>query len=346
MLKVNETLSEFIVQNGPLIWPTIKQENGTVRPKTNEDLSGKEKLQADCDLKVEMLEQQDLSLVGETQLVVVVELAEVDMHIEEQKVECSQGNTSSQEKVVKCYNYHGKGHMARQCTQPKRRRDATWFKKVLLVQAHAEGKELDEEQLAFLADPEVHKEIHQFKKRLSSAIIIMVKGTWLDNVLNQREEEMQHGLKKVLLVQAHAEGKELDEEQLAFLADPEVADVLMANLSSCDLDVLSKVPYSNNFQNDMMSQSVQELLYSEQPPIVDYLDNEITSYSNIIPYSKYLEEKQHAIVQNTNASTQQNSMIISMFEQMSNHATKWDKANSESKIVNESLTAELERYKK
>ncbi|GJS63611.1 hypothetical protein Tco_0678175 [Tanacetum coccineum] len=40
-----------------------------------------------------------------------------------------------------------------QCTQPKRRRDATWFKeKVLLVQAQAKGKELDEEQLAFLAD--------------------------------------------------------------------------------------------------------------------------------------------------------------------------------------------------
>ncbi|GJR94021.1 hypothetical protein Tco_0266195 [Tanacetum coccineum] len=30
---------------------------------------------------------------------------------------------------------------------------------------------------------------------------------------------------------------------------------------------------------------------------------------------------------------------------MSNHATNWDKANIESKIVNESLTTELERYK-
>nr|GEX94501.1 retrovirus-related Pol polyprotein from transposon TNT 1-94 [Tanacetum cinerariifolium] len=47
-------------------------------------------------------------------------------------------------------------NMARQYNQPKRKRDATWFKeKVLLVQAHAEGKELDEEQLAFLADPGV-----------------------------------------------------------------------------------------------------------------------------------------------------------------------------------------------
>ncbi|GJU99444.1 hypothetical protein Tco_1328715 [Tanacetum coccineum] len=33
-----------------------------------------------------MLEQQDLSLIGETQLVVVMELSEVDMHVEEQKV--------------------------------------------------------------------------------------------------------------------------------------------------------------------------------------------------------------------------------------------------------------------
>ncbi|GKE78674.1 hypothetical protein Tco_1544794 [Tanacetum coccineum] len=39
------------VENGPLIWPTVEQDNGTVRPKTYEELSDKEKLQADCDLK-------------------------------------------------------------------------------------------------------------------------------------------------------------------------------------------------------------------------------------------------------------------------------------------------------
>ncbi|GKF60634.1 hypothetical protein Tco_0177420, partial [Tanacetum coccineum] len=120
----------------------------------------------------------------------------------------------------------------------------------------------------------------------------------------------------------------------------------MANLSSCDSNVLSaKVQYFDTFQNDMMNQSVQELQYSEQTPIVGYPDNEITSDSNIILYSQYLEEMQQAIVQNTNTSTQQNSMILSIFEQMSNHATNWDNANNESKIVNESLTAELERYK-
>ncbi|GJY47687.1 hypothetical protein Tco_0436750 [Tanacetum coccineum] len=128
-------------------------------------------------------------------------------------------------------NASGEGHMARQCTQPKRRRDVEWFKeKVLLFQAQAEGKELDEEQLAFLADPGVAND--------------QVRG--------------YYGL---------------------FLKNRKL------------------------------------LRYSEHLPIIEYPDNEIISNNNIIPYSQYLEEMQH------------------------------DKANNENKIVNESLTVELERYK-
>ncbi|GKB16768.1 hypothetical protein Tco_0850691 [Tanacetum coccineum] len=39
------------VRNGPLVWPTIVQEDGTTRKKKYEELSVAEKLQADCDLK-------------------------------------------------------------------------------------------------------------------------------------------------------------------------------------------------------------------------------------------------------------------------------------------------------
>ncbi|GJY27036.1 retrovirus-related pol polyprotein from transposon TNT 1-94 [Tanacetum coccineum] len=38
-------------------------------------------------------------------------------------------NASGQARVVKCYNCQGEGHMARQCTQPKRPTNATWYKK-------------------------------------------------------------------------------------------------------------------------------------------------------------------------------------------------------------------------
>ncbi|GKG44759.1 hypothetical protein Tco_0486197, partial [Tanacetum coccineum] len=46
--------------------------------------------------------------------------------------------------------------MARQCTQPKRPRNAAWYKeKAMLVEAQEAGQILDEEQLAFLVDPRI-----------------------------------------------------------------------------------------------------------------------------------------------------------------------------------------------
>nr|GEW39999.1 hypothetical protein [Tanacetum cinerariifolium] len=48
----------------------------------------------------------------------------------------------------------GEGHMARQCTQPKRERNAAWYKeKAMLAEAQEGGQIMDEEKLAFLADP-------------------------------------------------------------------------------------------------------------------------------------------------------------------------------------------------
>ncbi|GJZ13726.1 putative ribonuclease H-like domain-containing protein [Tanacetum coccineum] len=69
----------------------------------------------------------------------------------------SVGNTKSVghfQRTVICYNCKGEGHIAKQCTKPKRKRDETWFNdKVLLVQAQAGGQALTEEEIAFLADP-------------------------------------------------------------------------------------------------------------------------------------------------------------------------------------------------
>nr|GEW44746.1 ribonuclease H-like domain, reverse transcriptase, RNA-dependent DNA polymerase [Tanacetum cinerariifolium] len=64
------------------------------------------------------------------------------------------GGTSGRQRVIVCYICKGEGHMAKQCTKPKRKRNAEWFKdKVLLVQAQASGQVLQEEELDFLADP-------------------------------------------------------------------------------------------------------------------------------------------------------------------------------------------------
>ncbi|GJT76450.1 retrovirus-related pol polyprotein from transposon TNT 1-94 [Tanacetum coccineum] len=67
-------------------------------------------------------------------------------------------NAANQTRVIRCYNCRGKGHMARQCTQPKRPRNADWFKeKILLVHTHESWVVLDAKQLAFLADLGISK---------------------------------------------------------------------------------------------------------------------------------------------------------------------------------------------
>ncbi|GJZ32616.1 retrovirus-related pol polyprotein from transposon TNT 1-94 [Tanacetum coccineum] len=167
---------------------------------------------------------------------------------------------------------------------------------------------------------------------------------------------------KVLLVKAQGSGKVLNEEELEFLVDPRVAEgpvtqtvithnaayqaddldaydsdfddfstakaVLMANLSSYGSYVLSGVPHSKNTHSDMLNQK-----------------NDITSDSNIIPYSQYLLETQNAAIQDTSSSAQQDAMILSVFKQLSNQVTNCNKVNKDNLIANESLYVELERYK-
>ncbi|GJZ44748.1 hypothetical protein Tco_0592344 [Tanacetum coccineum] len=48
------------IVNGRLVWPTVEQEDGTVRLKTFEELFDKEKLQADCNLKATNIVLQGL----------------------------------------------------------------------------------------------------------------------------------------------------------------------------------------------------------------------------------------------------------------------------------------------
>ncbi|GKC57664.1 retrovirus-related pol polyprotein from transposon TNT 1-94 [Tanacetum coccineum] len=145
---------------------------------------------------------------------------------------------AGQPRVVKCYNCQGEGHMAGQCTQPKRTRNAAWFKeKLMLAEAQEAGQILDEEQLAFLADPGI-----------SEAPI--AQQTIPTNLAFQRDD---------------LDAYDSDYDDLS-----SAKAVLMANLLSCDLKVLSEVPYFDSYPNDMINQDVQEMQYSEQIHVDDF----------------------------------------------------------------------------
>ncbi|GKB42709.1 hypothetical protein Tco_0887651 [Tanacetum coccineum] len=168
---------------------------------------------------------------------------------------------------------------------PKRPRNAAWFKeKVMLAKAHEAGNFLDEEQLAFLTDPGI----------LDSKV---TQTTILNTATFQTED-------------LDAYDSDCDDVSNA-------KEVLMANLSNYGSVVISEVPHHEPYHTDVDNQSVHTMWGFEQTPIVDFTDNETTSDSNIILYSQYLQETQQAAIQDTNLYAQQDSMILSVIEQMS-----------------------------
>nr|GFA34773.1 hypothetical protein [Tanacetum cinerariifolium] len=87
------------------------------------------------------------------------------------------------------------------------------------------------------------------------------------------------------------------------------------------------------------------MLLSEQSNIMNQSETEITSDSNIIPYSQYVSESQQAIVQNSNFPAQQDALILSVIEQLKTQVVNCNKINLDNKSANETLTAKLDRYK-
>ncbi|GJU01566.1 hypothetical protein Tco_1111904 [Tanacetum coccineum] len=139
----------------------------------------------------------------------------------------------------------------------------------------------------------------------------------------------------------------LNEEELEFLVDPGIAEGLVtqsvithnAAYQEDDLDA-----YDSDC--DEISTTKAILMANFSSFGLDVLSkNEIHGDSNIILYWQYLIESQNADVQDTNSFTQQDALILSVFKQLSNQVTNCNKVNNDNLIANESLSAELERYK-
>ncbi|GJV46666.1 hypothetical protein Tco_1431202 [Tanacetum coccineum] len=112
---------------------------------------------------------------------------------------------------------------------------------------------------------------------------------------------------------------------------------LMANLSRNGSDALTEVHNPDNLNYDLFNQSEQIMTSSEQSNDVSQSETDITSDSNIIPYSQYLSETQQETVLNF-SSAQQDVLILSMFDQLTTQVTHCT-------TVNKALTTELDRYK-
>nr|GFB06445.1 hypothetical protein [Tanacetum cinerariifolium] len=161
--------------------------------------------------------------------------------------------TLEKQRVIVCYNCKEEGHMLKQCTKPKRKRDEAWFKdKVLLVQAQANGQVLHKEELEFLVDPGI-------AETQSTQYVVT------NNAAYQADD-------------MDAYDSDCDEINSAKIA-------LMADLSHYGFDNLAEVHNQDNVTNNVIHHDVQATLTSELLNILNQSETEITSDSNIILYS-------------------------------------------------------------
>ncbi|GKA55741.1 retrovirus-related pol polyprotein from transposon TNT 1-94, partial [Tanacetum coccineum] len=179
------------------------------------------------------------------------------------------GSNSGKQMTVICYNCKGEGHMSKQCTKPKRKQDDLWFKdKVLLGQAQANGQILHEEELAFLTDLGI-------EEGQATQTVITHNAAYQADDLDVYDSDC-------------------DELNTAKVA-------LMADLSHYGSNALVEVHNHDTMNNNMINQAVQVMQSSKQSNVMSHLVTEITSDSNIIPYSQYVIESQQAAVQNSNS---------------------------------------------
>nr|GEV26232.1 integrase, catalytic region, zinc finger, CCHC-type, peptidase aspartic, catalytic [Tanacetum cinerariifolium] len=188
---------------------------------------------------------------------------------------------------------------------------------------------------------------------LFSATTAKEKVTCQNNALNQRGKGMSHDLEiakaqtthNVITHNAAYQADDLDAYDSDCHEINSAKVVLMENLSHYGSDDLSEVHNQDNVTHNVINQAVQAMPLSEQSNIVNQSETEITSDSNIIPYSQYVSESQHAAVQNSNFPAQQDELILFVIAQLKTQVVNYTKINLDNKSVNETLTAELERYK-
>nr|GFC25620.1 hypothetical protein [Tanacetum cinerariifolium] len=165
------------------------------------------------------------------------------------------GGAPGKQRVIVCYNCKGEGHMSKQYTKPKRKRDEKWFKdKVLLVQAQANGQVLQEEELEFLADPGTAE--------ASSNQTVVTKNT------SYQADDLD------------AYDSDCDELNSAKIS-------LMANLSHYGFDNLAKLNNHDNRANYLTHQEMQDDLILS---VIEQLKTQVVNCTKINQDNKHVNE--------------------------------------------------------
>ncbi|GKA47627.1 hypothetical protein Tco_0740510 [Tanacetum coccineum] len=213
--KEHERMILESVENGPLISPTI-EENGVTRTKKYVELSAAEKIQADCDMKATNIILQGL-------------LADI-------------------------YSFVNHHRVAKDLLERVQ----------LLIQGFVVPVfSLGDDLIACLNKAmEFLTTVASSRKGLLNATTAKVKDIWLGNTLSLSNQGMQHdpgvpggqAVQTIIPNNAAFQTKDLDTYDSDCDDISNAQAVLMRNISNYGSDVISEVPHSETYLNDMENQ--------------------------------------------------------------------------------------------
>ncbi|GJY98421.1 hypothetical protein Tco_0515331 [Tanacetum coccineum] len=198
------------------------------------------------------------------------------------------------------------------------------------MKAQENGVDLDEEQFLFIAGGQ--------------------NSTFDDDVDEPPVQDLALNVDQVFQAdQCNAFDSNVDEAptaQTMFMANLSSADPIYDKVGpSYDLEILSEVQDHDNYLDNVGEyHEVHEMQNDVQQHYVVDSDAEYMSDSNIIPYEQYVKDNAVKVIQ-SNVSSMPNDALMMIITDMHEQSVQCISANEQNKIVNESLTAELARYK-
>nr|GEX36603.1 hypothetical protein [Tanacetum cinerariifolium] len=223
------------------------------------------------------------------------------------------GVNNSRKKLI-CYNYRVEGHVARQCKEPKRARDSQWYHdKALLMQDKEKGVVLDAESKAFLADVECTTPYDQ-------PLALTTTNLFEANHEDAYDSDVDEG--------------------------PHASAAFLANLSSTSgtnglsSSHINKVQISDDsFSSDVSYSLAQEMQQEE------HLNSEVDSVLDeiMITYDEYQNYSGvEAVPTVVSADEADKQSMIAILQRMHTEIVGYVRVNDEHKLVNATLTSELE----